>query len=62
MLKSVGALARIFGHFSRDQRGAALVEYSVIIGIMLVLALAAIGAVGVWIVGQWTTALGLLRL
>lgn len=43
-----------------DERGAALVEYSVILGILFVVALASIGAVGAWVNGQWSIALGLL--
>jgi pilus assembly protein Flp/PilA len=37
-----------------DEDGAALIEYTVLIGIMLVGVVATIGLVGTWISGQWT--------
>lgn len=39
----------------RDEDGAALIEYTVLLGIMLVAVIATIGLVGVWINGKWTT-------
>ena len=38
-----------------DDEGAALLEYTVLIGIMLVAVIAAIVSVGGWVSGQWTT-------
>ena len=38
----------------RDENGAALIEYTVLLGILLVAVIATIGLVGVWIAGQWT--------
>ena len=40
--------------FRKDENGAALIEYTVLIGILLIAVIAIIGAVGVWISGQWT--------
>jgi pilus assembly protein Flp/PilA len=39
---------------SRDEEGAALIEYTVLLGIMLVAVIATIILVGTWITGQWT--------
>jgi pilus assembly protein Flp/PilA len=39
----------------RDEHGAALIEYTVLLGILLVAVIATIGLVGTWIHGQWTT-------
>jgi len=38
----------------RDKKGASMVEYSVLIGIVLVLAIASVRGVGAWVNGQWT--------
>ena len=40
--------------FGRDKEGAALVEYTVLLGIMLVAVIGTIGLVGSWISGRWT--------
>ena len=39
----------------RDEDGAALIEYTVLLGILLVGVIATIGLVGTWILGQWST-------
>jgi len=39
----------------QDEEGAALIEYTVLLGIMLVAVIATIVLVGTWIKGQWTT-------
>jgi pilus assembly protein Flp/PilA len=41
-------------HFKKDEDGAALIEYTVLLGILLIAVIAIIGAVGVWINGEWT--------
>ena len=38
----------------RDEDGAALIEYTVLIGILVVAVVATIIAVGGWVNGQWT--------
>ena len=38
----------------KDEDGAALIEYTVLLGILLIAVVATIGAVGTWINGQWT--------
>jgi len=45
----------ILRKFGRDESGAALIEYTVLLGILVVAVVATIGAVGTWINGQWTT-------
>ena len=40
--------------FKRDEEGAALIEYTVLLGILVVAVIAIIAAVGTWISGQWT--------
>jgi len=51
---------RNFVRLARDENGAALVEYTTLIGILVVVITAAILAVGGWMNGMWTTFLGLL--
>jgi len=43
-----------------DEDGAALIEYTVLLGILLVAVIATIGLVGTWINTQWTTLQGAL--
>ena len=38
----------------RDEEGAALVEYTVLLGIMLVAVITTIGLVGGWMTSKWT--------
>ena len=42
----------------KDQDGAAMIEYTVLLGIMMVAVFATISLVGTWISGQWTTVQG----
>ena len=44
----------LLSQFKNDEDGAALIEYTVLLGIMLVAVVATIGLVGTWISGQWT--------
>jgi pilus assembly protein Flp/PilA len=37
-----------------DEDGAALIEYTVLLGILLIAVLATIGLVGTWINSKWT--------
>jgi len=39
---------------SKDEDGAALIEYTVLLGILLIAVIATIGLVGTWINGQWS--------
>lgn len=47
-------LIGIFDRFSSEEDGAALVEYTVLLGILLVAVIGTIGLVGVWVSGKWT--------
>jgi pilus assembly protein Flp/PilA len=46
--------------FLRDDDGAALIEYTTLIGILVLAVIATAIAVGIWVSGQWTTVNGLL--
>jgi pilus assembly protein Flp/PilA len=50
MSKMLGILKR----FRTDEDGAALIEYTVLLGILVVAVIATIIAVGTWVNGQWT--------
>ena len=39
----------------RDESGASLLEYSLLIGLVAVVTVTTIGAVGTWVTGRWTT-------
>lgn len=48
--------------FSRDERGASLLEYTILLGIVTAVSVALIANVGTWVTGRWTalvTALGI---
>ena len=47
-------LLNVAKRFVADEEGAALVEYTVLIGIMLVAVIAAIISVGGWVNTKWT--------
>ena len=51
MRKFLGTLTK----FGKDEEGAALIEYTVLLGILLVAVIATIILVGGWIGTQWTT-------
>ena len=40
--------------FKKDEDGAALIEYTVLLGILLIAVIAVIVAVGGWISGEWS--------
>ena len=44
----------LINRLRRDEDGAALIEYTVLLGIMVVAVIATIIAVGGWINGKWT--------
>jgi pilus assembly protein Flp/PilA len=50
MSQPVNLLRRL----SKDEDGAALIEYTVLLGILLIAVIATIGLVGTWINNQWT--------
>jgi pilus assembly protein Flp/PilA len=40
--------------FKKDENGAALIEYTVLLGILVVAVITTIVAVGTWVNGRWT--------
>jgi pilus assembly protein Flp/PilA len=49
----MGRRRRVFGEFLKDENGAALIEYTVLLGILLIAVVATIGLVGTWVSKQW---------
>jgi pilus assembly protein Flp/PilA len=47
-------ILQLMKRLGRDDRGAALVEYTVLLGIMLVAVITTIGLVGGWMSTKWT--------
>ena len=47
-------VSRLIKRLGRDEEGAALVEYTVLLGIMLVAVITTIGLVGGWMSTKWT--------
>jgi pilus assembly protein Flp/PilA len=45
---------QLLNKLARDEKGAALVEYTVLLGIMLVAVVTTIGLVGGWVNTKWT--------
>lgn len=52
------SLVKLMTQLKSDENGAALIEYTVLLGILLVAVIGAIGVVGGWISGQWATLSG----
>ena len=49
------AVKRFVRKFVKDEKGAALIEYSVLIGIITATVIALVISVGGWVNGQWVT-------
>jgi pilus assembly protein Flp/PilA len=47
------SVAKFFSQLKADEDGASLIEYTVLLGILLVAVIAVIGAVGNWINNEW---------
>lgn len=47
-------LVKLVQRVSEDEEGAALIEYTVLLGILLVAVITTIGLVGTWVSGKWT--------
>ena len=52
-LTVLDGLKPILNRFKKDEDGAALIEYTVLLGILLIATIAIIVAVGGWISGEW---------
>jgi pilus assembly protein Flp/PilA len=53
-------IVKLARRFRSEEDGAAMVEYSVLIGLITALTIAIIAAVGVWVALQWSTLCGVL--
>ena len=54
-------LRNFVARFRKDESGAALIEYSVLVGLITVAVIATVVLVGTWVSGKWSalnTALG----
>jgi pilus assembly protein Flp/PilA len=47
-------MSKLLKQLRKDEDGAALIEYTVLLGILIVAVIVTIGAVGTWVSGQWT--------
>lgn len=47
-------LVNLFRDLHEDKSGAAFIEYTVLLGVILVASIATIAAVGTWAGGRWT--------
>ena len=56
MSKALNLVRRL----GKDEEGASLIEYTVLIAILLIAVIATIGLVGTWISGKWTALQGAL--
>ena len=56
----MSAAWNIVRRLGKDEEGASLVEYTVLLGILMVAVIATIGLVGTWINGKWTLLQGQL--
>jgi pilus assembly protein Flp/PilA len=52
---------RFVKRFVADDGGAALIEYTVLLGVLLVAVIATIAGVGTWVSGKWTNLNGNLK-
>jgi pilus assembly protein Flp/PilA len=50
----MGKVQQFMKKLAHDEQGAALVEYTVLLGVMLVAVVATIGLVGGWVSSKWT--------
>jgi pilus assembly protein Flp/PilA len=55
----VSKICDCLGQLYRDESGAALVEYTVLVGLLIGAVLISVIAVGGWVAAQWTTLNGL---
>ena len=53
-LTVLSGLKPVLNRFKKDEDGAALIEYTVLLGILLIAVIAIIVAVGGWISGEWS--------
>ena len=54
-------LQNLAGQFAREENGASLVEYSVLIGLLTAAAVTLIATTGTTVVAKWTTLNGVFK-
>jgi len=59
-VKVMNRLASLAIRFKEEESGAAMVEYTVLLGIITVAVIAIIVGVGGWVTGRWTGLCGIL--
>ena len=47
-------VSKVLKHLARDEDGAALIEYTVLLAILIVAVIAIIAAVGSWVNNKWS--------
>lgn len=52
MRKQIVSLVK---NFARDERGASLLEYTILLGLITAISVSLVSGVGTWISTQWTT-------
>lgn len=45
---------KFLNQLKSDENGASLIEYTVLLGILLIAVIAVIGGVGGWVLNEWT--------
>ena len=53
--RTVRGVVNLIKQLKRDENGASLIEYTVLLAILLVAVIAVIAGVGGWILNQWST-------
>jgi pilus assembly protein Flp/PilA len=48
-------VTKLISKFRRDEKGAAFLEYTVLLGILLAVAIGSIVTAGTWASGKWST-------
>ena len=52
---NVRILVKLVNQLQSDENGAALIEYTVLLGILLIAVVAIIGGVGQWVSTEWAS-------
>jgi len=49
------SIVKLMNQLKSDENGAALIEYTVLLGILLIAVVAIIGGVGAWVSTEWAS-------
>jgi pilus assembly protein Flp/PilA len=55
MGRNMRSIIKLMNQLKSDEDGAALIEYTVLLGILLVAVIAVIGGVGGWVSKEWAS-------